>query len=99
MAREAQTETAHDSKTTTDQNEIRGWAEDRGGRPARVRDTGADGDPGILRINFPGGAEASLEDISWDEWFRAFEENQLAFLYQEQKADGKTSTFFKLISR
>ena len=49
---------------------------------------------------FPGGAgEDQLEPISWDEWFETFEENDLAFLYQEQKADGEDSTFFKLVKR
>jgi low affinity Fe/Cu permease len=84
--------------TTTDHDEIRRWVEERGGRPTRVRDTGSNGDPGILRINFdePGGDDDDrLEEIDWDEWFRAFEENRLAFLYEPD--DG--SRFNKLVSR
>jgi hypothetical protein len=70
------------------------------GTPARVRGTGDDNDPGLLRIDFPGGAaEDRLEHISWDDWFRKFDESNLAFLYQERKADGEDSTFFKLVSR
>jgi hypothetical protein len=58
------------------------------------------GDPGVLRIDFPGGAgEDQLERISWDEWFQKFDDNGLAFLYQEEKASGEDSTFFKLVSR
>ena len=53
----------------------------------------------MLRIRFPGGAEESLEEIGWDEWFAKFEENGLAFIYQERKASGERSTFFKLVSR
>jgi hypothetical protein len=34
-----------------------------------------------------------------DDWFAKFEESNLAFLYQEQKASGEDSTFFKLVSR
>ena len=69
-------------------------------KPARVRGTGDGDDPGILRIDFPGGTgEEQLEHISWDEWFEKFDENNLAFLYQEQKANGEDSTFFKLVSR
>jgi hypothetical protein len=46
---------APDSKTTTDHEAIRRWVEERDGRPAAVRATGNDnGDPGILRIDFPG---------------------------------------------
>jgi hypothetical protein len=88
------------TKKTTDHEEIRRWVEEHGGRPARVRGTGGDGDPGVLRIDFPGGAgEDELEPISWDEWFQKFDEENLAFLYQEEKASGEDSTFFKLVNR
>jgi hypothetical protein len=92
---------AGETKTTTDHDEIRRWVEERGGRPARVKGTGGDGDPGILRIDFPDADddEEGLEPISWDEWFRAFDENGLAFLYQEETKDGSTSRFNKLVSR
>jgi hypothetical protein len=92
---------ASETKQTTDHEEIRRWVEEQGGRPAIVRGTerGGDGD-GVLRIDFPGGAgEESLEHISWDDWFQKFDENNLAFLYQRQKASGEDSTFFKLVSR
>jgi hypothetical protein len=89
---------ASQSKTTTDHDEIRRWAEEHGGRPASVRGT-EDGDAaGVLRIDFPGGAgESELEQISWDEWFAKFDESGLEFLYQEEKASGEDSTFFKLV--
>jgi hypothetical protein len=85
---------------TTDHDEIRRWAEERGGRPAGVRGTGDDGDPGILRIDFPGGAgEDDLGPIGWDEWFEKFDEQQLAAVIQDRKADGDDSTFIKLVKR
>lgn len=31
--------------------------------------------------------------------FRKFDENELAFLYQDEKASGEGSTFFKLVRR
>ena len=91
----------NETKQTTDHDEIRRWAEARDGRPATVTGTESSGeDAGILRIDFPGGAgEESLEPISWDEWFQKFEENRLAFLYQDEKASGEDSTFFKLVRR
>ena len=87
------------SKTTTDHEEIRQWVEERGGHPAVVRGT-AGRARGILRIDFPGyiGSE-TLEEISWDEFFRNFEESKLAFLYQEQTADGRPSRFAKFVNR
>jgi hypothetical protein len=88
------------TKTTTDHAEIRRWAEARGARPARVKGTGGPGDPGIIRLDFPSdGPDENLEPISWDEWFRAFDQNQLALVYQEQTASGKPSNFNKLVSR
>jgi hypothetical protein len=89
-----------ESKTTTDHDAIRRWVEEHDGKPASVRGTERGDEAGVLRIDFPGGAgEDELEHISWDEWFDKFEDSKLAFLYQEQKASGEDSTFFKLVSR
>ena len=55
---------------------------------------GGNGDQGILRIDFRDPDE-SLEEISWDEWLRAFDENELAFLH----SDEGDSRFNKLVSR
>ena len=88
-----------EAKTTTNHDEIRRWVEDRGGRPAAVRDTGGGGDdPGILRIDF-GDQDEGLEEISWDEFFQAFDENDLAFLHQDETEDGSQSRFNKFVSR
>ena len=57
--------------TTTDHRKIRQWAEARGGRPSRVKDTGRKDDPGILRLDF-GDADEGLEEISWDQFFEKF---------------------------
>lgn len=85
---------------TTDHNLIRRWVEERGGQPACVRGTGDSGDVGLLRIDFPGytGAE-SLQPISWNEFFKKFDERKLAFLHQRQTQDGGRSYFNKLIDR
>jgi hypothetical protein len=44
-----------ESRTTTDHDEIRKWVEAHDGSPAAVGGTG-NGDLGVLRIDFPGGA-------------------------------------------
>jgi hypothetical protein len=91
---------AGETKVTTDHDEIRRWVEERGGKPARVKETGGGDDPGILRIDFPGdGPDENLEQIGWDEWFEAFDRNGLAFVHQDEKQDGEPSTFAKLVSR
>ncbi|HEY3938400.1 MAG TPA: hypothetical protein VGL97_13280 [Bryobacteraceae bacterium] len=87
------------SKTTTDHEEIRKWAEERNGKPAHVKGTGGADDPGILRIDFPGySGEGKLEEISWEEFFEKFDEQGLAFVYQEKTAAGQKSNFNKLVS-
>jgi hypothetical protein len=92
--------TEHSSRITTDHDEIRRWAESRGGKPATVKRTEKGGEPGILRIDFPGySGEGSLEEISWDDFFEKFEQEQLAFVYQETTASGEPSRFSKLVRR
>ena len=89
-----------ESKVTTNHDEIRKWVEERGGQPARVRGTGDDEGPGVLRIDYPGfSGEDTLEPIAWEEFLEAFEDNNLAFLYQEQTKDGEISRFSKLVDR
>ncbi len=89
-----------ENHTTTDHEEIRRWAESRGGVPAAVKETGSNGDPGIIRIEFPGrGDDERLDEISWDDWFEAFEENELALVYQNRTSDGQESRFNKLVRR
>ena len=89
-----------EAKVTTDHNEIKQWVEERGGRPAIVKGTDKGDSGGLLRIDYPGfSGEDTLETITWDEFFQAFEDNNLAFLYQEETKDGKESRFSKLINR
>lgn len=88
------------TKTTTDHDVIQQWAEDRDGKPARVKATGKSGDPGILRIDFPGySGKESLEHIDWDTWFDWFDKNELALIYEEGERGGEPSRFNKLVSR
>jgi len=84
------------AKRTTDHEEIRRWVEARGGCPAHVKKSGNDeDDPGILRIDYPGySGQQSLETIPWEDFFEAFDENNLAFLYQDEK-DSRFSKFVR----
>ena len=84
------------SLVTTNHDVIREWAEERGAQPASVPGSEHDDHRGVLRFDFPGYGGESLEHISWDEWFDAFDERSLNFLYQEQRKDGQRSNFFQL---
>lgn len=88
---------------TTDHDKIREWAEARGGHPATVEATETNDEAGILRLDFdpPNTSlpKKGLEQISWDEFFDKFDEADLAFLYQDETAAGKTSRFHKFVDR
>ncbi len=85
-----------ESRITTNYQEIKQWTEERDGRPVHIKGTGDASDPGVLRIEFP---EEDLEGISWEEFFRKFDESNLAFLYQDKLEDGRESRFHKFINR
>ncbi len=87
------------SKTTTDHDTIRSWAEKRGAVPSTVEGTERDQEEaGILRFDFRP-KHAKLEPVDWDAFFEKFEESKLAFLYQDKTASGKVSRFHKFIRR
>src|SRR3954454_5695371 len=88
-------ERAGRSLATTSHEVIRQWAEARGGRPATVEGTEHGDRLGVLRFDF-GDDTPKLRQVSWDEWFRTFDERRLNFLYQEERSDGRQSTFFRL---
>lgn len=84
------------AKATTDHETIRKWADEHGGKPAAVRRTHHGGNVGIVRIMFPRSARSeheALDEISWEDFFRQFEESRLALLYEED------SLFSKLVGR
>ena len=87
------------SNITTDPEVIRKWAEERDGKPSIVAGTEGKEGSGLLRINFPGRAEDSLEDISWEDFFKTFKDKNLSFLYQDKTATGKQSRFNKFVSQ
>lgn len=88
------------TRVTTDHDQIRQWAEERGGKPACVRGTGGRNDIGMLRLDFPGfSGQGSLQPVDWDTWFRKFDDENLALLYQDKTSRGEKSNFNKLVSR
>lgn len=86
------------AETITDHAKIKKWAEDRGGRPSKVKTADAHDGSGLLRFDFQDPDE-NLEEISWDEFFKIFDDNKLAFLEQEETKDGSKSRFCKFVNR
>jgi hypothetical protein len=80
------TQTGSKSRMTKDHDEIRRWAEERGGSPASVKGTAKGREAGLLRIDFPGfSGEGTLQKINWEEFFDKFDEQNLTFLYDSKK--------------
>lgn len=88
------------SDRTHDHQTIKKWAEARKGIPAKIKGTGKGKDEGVLRIHFPAFSDSQdFEEISWEDFFKDFDDNKLDFLYQEKKENGETSTFHKFVER
>jgi hypothetical protein len=83
------------SLVTTHHEVIKQWAEARDATPATVSGTEHGEHLGVLRFDF-GGDSDNLQHVSWDEWFKTFDERQLNFIYQEERSDGQQSNFFRL---
>ncbi len=80
----------YEAKRTRDHEKIRRWAEERGGRPAMVEGTQ------ILRFDF-NEPDQKLRPVSWEDFFRVFDDRELEFLYQEHTHDGEISRFNKFV--
>lgn len=93
------------NKITTDHGRIKQWVTERKGRPVVVKATKTTSGPkqemkgvGLLRVDF-GETDDELEEVPWDEFFRIFDENNLAFLYEEKTKGGEISRFYKFVRR
>jgi hypothetical protein len=76
---------------TRDHEEIRAWAKSRGASPATAPGTASGGLPGVLRFDFPTAGQG-LVRVSWHEWLRAFDAQELEFEY---RADDEA--FYQLV--
>lgn len=75
---------------------IQHWAEERKAVPATVPGTEHGDRAGVLRFNFPGHGGDDLQEISWEEWFKPFDERKLVFVFQQHLKNGNQSNFFHL---
>lgn len=83
---------------TTSHAVIRGWVEERSGRPVSIRKD-VDGQvEDELGFAFAGRAESpSAHPISWEEFWLRFEVGRLAFVYQDRTAQGELSFSYSLL--
>lgn len=85
-------------ETTIDHETIRTWVERRGSTAARVTEA-ADDDPGSLAVVPEDTDDDSVERIPWEEFFRIFEEENLAFVYQAERDDPDERWFCRFVDR
>jgi hypothetical protein len=71
---------------TSDHKFIQLWAEQRNGRPAVINETTNDNVTGVLRIKFPDDT-SNLKVITWEEFFKEFDENGMMFLFSDSPED------------
>ena len=96
--------------TLTDHEAIRDWAAARMGSPAIVDVSAEPGTQPLLRIVFGQQAYMDLDQperppnaggyelVEWDEWFRLFDEHQLALVVAEE-VPGSRESFHEIIRR
>lgn len=97
-----------DTVTLTDHEAIRDWAAARAGTPAIVDVSPEAGTQPMLRIVFGQQAYEDEEDrplnagglelVEWDEWFRVFDENELALVVARDQP-GLREASYEMIRR
>lgn len=91
----------HDGQSlvTKSHDVILAWAAQRKCVPSTIRGTWHNGNPGVLRFDFPDfGSHESLEHVTWQQWFDTFDERQLVMIYQDTMKNGHLSNFFHMNS-
>jgi hypothetical protein len=93
-------DTAHtgETETTTEHDTIREWVEERGSTAAQVTEPAGD-DPGSLAIIPEGQMDDSVREVSWEEFFEIFEDEELAFVHQTEKDDPEEQWFCQFTER
>jgi hypothetical protein len=98
-----------DTVTLTDHETIRDWAAARAGFPAIIDASAQSGTQPVLRIVFDQQAyqdnrperpqnAGGYELVEWDEWFKLFDEHELA-LVVARDVPGRRESFHEIVRR
>ncbi len=80
---------------STEHDTIRAWVEEHGGQPALTRRIPEVPGEGQLSLEFlVDGQEPELITISWADFFQRFEDQHLAFIYEEGGPGGELTWYF-----
>lgn len=91
-------------RITFDHDEIKEWAEKRGGIPELIDDNTAQNDRIGIRIDIKGKSDDVFfskdkfpRRISWEQFFTIFDKNNLTMIYKKETEDGKLDNFYRLV--
>lgn len=89
-------------RVTTDTAEIKNWVESHEGTPAVI----GEGSEEMVRIDFPGKEDERelskakrSREVSWDDFFKVFEDKELAFIYYPNKDVNDPTFSYRFIKR
>ncbi len=92
--------------TTTNHQVIKAWAEKYHGQPAVIVDPNIESSQVGLRIDFPGHTDEALlsrarhsRTISWENFFKFFEDKQMAFQYLDNPGSIALPDAYDFVSR
>lgn len=87
-------------KTTINHATIKEWVVKHNGEPAIAEGIITKSNAGeMLRIDFHSHANEGLECISWEQFFKIFEEHKLMLKYNYQAVKGEASKSWKIVKR
>jgi hypothetical protein len=82
------------SQETKDHQIIREWIDERQGAPAVIRNSNSHTGNSPLRIKFDETTD-ELQEISWEEFFKIFDEQELTFLYDTDRSSRLSKFIYK----
>lgn len=92
--------------TTTDHTVIKAWVEKHHGRPQIDDFSSGESGQKMLRIDFPGEVDDTFlgdsdkpHNTSWDDFFKEFESQDLAFMYTERVNKDDPSMSYRFAPR
>ena len=89
--------------TTGDHDEIRQWAEARGGVPMIIDHPVARADKIGIRIDFPGETHEVLmsetRPATWGEFFRVFDDQELLLSYDDDPSSNDPTEWYRFEKR
>lgn len=91
--------TTESTTTITDHEAIRRWIEERGGMPAALKNTMPGDEAGVLYVDFPGYDKKDVAEMTWETFFKIFEEQNLAFKCQEIPPGTNPTGAWQLVDR